>query len=98
MNLVLSRHGLRFDPAFGREDAPFKPNPHGLQQICAAWQLEPAEVLMVGDYLYDVQAGRNAGTRTALLTHGREWPFAHLADWTLSRFAELPALIESHNK
>ena len=93
---VLSRYSLQFSPALAREDAPFKPNPHGLQQICAAWQFEPDEVLMVGDYLYDLQAGRSAGTRTALLTHGREWPFAHLADWSLTTLAELPDAIQNH--
>ena len=96
VDTVLARYELQFDPALAREDAPFKPNPHGLQQICAAWQFEPAEVLMVGDYLYDLQAGRSAGTRTALLTHGRDWPFAHLADWTLTSLAELPGAIQNH--
>jgi HAD superfamily hydrolase (TIGR01549 family) len=96
VEVVLGRCGLRFDPALAREDAPFKPNPHGLHLICDTWRVEPAAVLMVGDYLYDLQAGRSAGTRTALLTHGREWPFANLADWTLATFAELPAIIQTH--
>lgn len=86
----LKRVGLEFDPVLAREDAPFKPNPHGLWQICETWQLAPAEVLMVGDYVYDIQAGRAAGTKTALVTHGREWPFAHLADVTFPSFRELP--------
>jgi HAD superfamily hydrolase (TIGR01509 family) len=86
----LERVGLAFDPVVAREDAPFKPNPHGLWQICEAWQFAPAEVLMIGDYLYDLQAGRAAGTKTALVTHGREWPFAHLADATFPNFRELP--------
>jgi phosphoglycolate phosphatase-like HAD superfamily hydrolase len=86
----LNRVGLKFDPVVAREDAPFKPNPHGLWQICKAWQFAPIEVLMVGDYVYDIQAGRAAGTKTALVTHGREWPFAHLADVTFPSFRELP--------
>ena len=68
---VLRRCGLTFDLVLAREDAPYKPSPEGLWQICAAWGMTPAEVLMVGDYLYDLQAGRSAGTRTALVTHGR---------------------------
>ena len=86
----LERVGLSFDPVVAREDALFKPNPHGLWQICETWQIAPAEVLMIGDYLYDLQAGCSAGTRTALVTHGREWPFAHLADVTFPNFRELP--------
>jgi phosphoglycolate phosphatase len=87
---VLNRCGLRFDPIVAREDSPPKPNPHGIWQICEAWQIVPADVLMIGDYLYDVEAGRNAGARTALVTHGRDWPFAHLADQTFPNFRELP--------
>jgi phosphoglycolate phosphatase-like HAD superfamily hydrolase len=45
---------------------------------------------MIGDYLYDLQVGRNAGTRTALVTHGRSLPFAHLADFVFPSFEEMP--------
>ncbi len=87
---VLRRCGLTFDPVLAREDAPYKPSPEGLWQICAAWGMAPAEVLMVGDYLYDLQAGRSAGTRTALVTHGRELPFAALADVAFASFEDVP--------
>jgi HAD superfamily hydrolase (TIGR01549 family) len=86
---VLARCGLAaFDPVITRDDAPFKPQPQGIWQICAAWGLAPAEVLMLGDYLYDVRAGRNAGARTALLTHGRTWPFAAEAEFVFADYAE----------
>jgi HAD superfamily hydrolase (TIGR01549 family) len=90
---ILERFGLRFDPVMAREDAPHKPDPAGLTRICHAWMLQPSEVLIVGDFLYDLQAGKAAGTRTALVTHGRDWPFAHLADVTFSSFCELPELL-----
>jgi len=66
-------------------DAPFKPQPEGLWRICKAWGVAPSEVLMLGDYVYDIQVGRNAGARTALLTHGREWPFAAEAEFARIR-------------
>jgi HAD superfamily hydrolase (TIGR01549 family) len=87
---VLERCGCVFDPVLGREDAPYKPDPQGIWRICETWALPPSEVLMVGDYLYDVEAGRNAGTRTALVTHGRQWPFADLADISFASFQEIP--------
>jgi HAD superfamily hydrolase (TIGR01549 family) len=90
---VLARCEFEFDPIVAREDAPFKPDPRGLWQICDAWQCAPGEVLMVGDYLFDIQAGQSAGTRTALITHGRDWPFAHLADVKFASFLELPDLL-----
>ena len=77
-----------FDPVMSRDDGPYKPQPDGLLHICTVWDLRPAEVLMVGDYLYDVQVGRRAGTRTALVTHGRIWPFAGEADVVFADFVE----------
>jgi HAD superfamily hydrolase (TIGR01549 family) len=93
--MVLARCGLNFDPVLAREDCPPKPSPEGIWQICAAWALPPADVLMIGDYLFDVEAGRQAGTRTALVTHGRDWHFAHLADLTFPSFRELPGRWEA---
>jgi HAD superfamily hydrolase (TIGR01549 family) len=87
---VLERCGCVFDPVLGREDAPYKPSPHGIWRICETWGLTPSEVLMLGDYLYDVEAGRNAGTRTALVTHGRQLPFADLADISFASFQDVP--------
>jgi len=92
---VLGRCGLlTFDPIVTRDDAPFKPQPEGLWRICKAWGVAPTEVLMLGDYVYDIQVGRNAGARTALLTHGRDWPFAAEADWAVATFAECVAVLD----
>ena len=48
---------------------------------------------MVGDYLYDLQAGKSAGTRTALVTHGRLLPFAPLADVAFASFEDVPDVL-----
>jgi HAD superfamily hydrolase (TIGR01549 family) len=93
VSVVLERCGLCFETIVAREDGPHKPNPHGLRQICQRWRLRPREVLMIGDYLYDVQAGAKAGVRTALVTHGRELPFADQADLTFAGFEEIPATL-----
>ena len=45
-----------------------KPNPDGLHQCLQHFQLNPEEVLFVGDTIYDYQAGKNAGVDTALVT------------------------------
>jgi HAD superfamily hydrolase (TIGR01509 family) len=87
---VLSRCGLSFDLVLAREDAPYKPSPEGLWQICELWGMAPARVAMIGDYLYDLQAGKSAGTRTALVTHGRSLPFVHLADVAFASFEDVP--------
>jgi HAD superfamily hydrolase (TIGR01509 family) len=98
IDTVLQRLALTFDPIVAREDAPFKPSPHGLWHICRAWGLPPGEVLMVGDYLYDLQAGKAAGTWTALVTHGRDLPFAHLADVILPSLLNLPDYLDNRGR
>jgi HAD superfamily hydrolase (TIGR01549 family) len=87
---VLRRHRLDFHPIVARDDGPPKPDPSGIWLICKEWNLPPCDVLMIGDYLYDIDAGRRAGTKTALVTHGRDWPFAGLADYCFSNFCPLP--------
>ncbi|GIT30397.1 MAG: haloacid dehalogenase [Planctomycetaceae bacterium] len=60
--------GWTFDTVLTREDAPAKPDPTGVLAICGDWNLAPADVLFVGDYLFDLQAGHNAGTRAVFLS------------------------------
>lgn len=69
--LVLKKHHLRFDSSVTRDDAPAKPRPEPLWMICEKFRVLPAHTLMVGDFKFDILAGRNAGTRTALLTNGK---------------------------
>jgi pyrophosphatase PpaX len=45
-----------------------KPNPDGLLQCLHRFNLQPHDVLFVGDTIYDYQAGKNAGVDTALVT------------------------------
>lgn len=42
-----------FAPAVTREFTPYKPHPAGLLHICAAWDVHPSEVLMIGDSAKD---------------------------------------------
>jgi HAD superfamily hydrolase (TIGR01549 family) len=68
---VLAKHDLRVEACLTRDDAPAKPRPEPLWILCDRFGVEPSHALMVGDFKYDILAGRNAGMRTALLTHGR---------------------------
>ncbi len=62
----LKQHGLPYDILISRDDAKPKPDPDGLWKIASAFEVGHADLLFVGDYLYDLQAGLNAGVRTAL--------------------------------
>jgi len=61
------RFGFAFAGCYTREDGPPKPAPDGVLHLCSRFGVEPAQALTVGDYKFDVLAGRAAGTRTALV-------------------------------
>jgi len=67
VDTVCGRHGLRFDVVVTREISEPKPSPEPVRYICRALGVRPEETLVVGDYLYDVQAGQAAGASTLLL-------------------------------
>ena len=71
---------FEFHAVYTREDGPPKPSPHGARLLCQAMGVDPAATLAVGDYKYDVIAGRDAGCRTVLVD--REGLPAHeLVEW-----------------
>ncbi len=65
---LLARLGLQFDPVLGRHEAPPKPDPTALLQICHAWSAAPRECVMIGDYRFDIEAARRAGMHAVLYT------------------------------
>ena len=58
---------FRFQAIYTREDGPHKPAPDGVLTLCQQLGVRPEETLTVGDYKFDVLAGRAAGSRTVLL-------------------------------
>ena len=44
---------MMFSPALSREFRPYKPDPTPLLHICSSWEVQPNEVMMVGDSLKD---------------------------------------------
>lgn len=93
---TLEKHGLAFTGVMTRDDGPTKPNPEPLLALCERFQVPPSEAVMVGDFRLDVQAGRAAGTRTVLLTNGRDasWLADVRPDHVIHRLEELPPLLE----
>ncbi|CAN6834415.1 unnamed protein product [Brassica oleracea] len=76
IDIFHQRFGVIFSPALGREFRPYKPNPDPLLHICSAWDIQPNEVIMVGDSLKDdIACGKGAGAFTCLLDEtGRYGP------------------------
>ncbi|MDU9391275.1 HAD family hydrolase [Pseudomonas japonica] len=76
----------------GRDEAPPKPHPGGLLKLAEAWAVAPAEMVMVGDYRFDLDCGRAAGTHTVLVNlPDNPWP--ELTDWHAADCRALRALL-----
>lgn len=94
--LTLRHCGLAFDLLFTREDGPAKPDPWAIRRICEAWNLDPASVVLIGDFRFDIDAGKAAGVRTVYFTHGRNrtaLPGIEGADDLLESFEHLDDLL-----
>jgi HAD superfamily hydrolase (TIGR01549 family) len=95
---VATRHGLQFDAVVGREDGPVKPNTFGVLHLCRQFAVEPAETLLVGDYLFDLLCARAAGAIPVLIAnHERAAEFALHADFTVKGLNELLEIVDSRN-
>jgi HAD superfamily hydrolase (TIGR01509 family) len=84
-----------FDDAaiVGREACAPKPSAAGVHRLLAHWGARPAEAVMVGDYLFDLQAGRDAGLATVYFDPSGVFEWMAYADHCVSRLgaiADLP--------
>jgi len=82
---VLQRHHLTPQALYTREDKPHKPHADSILNVARCFAILPEQTLMVGDYLYDLQAAANARVDSALLA-ARPGPlpeFASMATYIL---------------
>jgi hydrogenase expression/formation protein HypE len=87
-----------FSVILSRDD-PFspKPSPEGILAASDRLGIPVDQVLVVGDFIFDVEAGHKAGALTAFLTNGRPGhECGHPSDFTLGRLGELQDLIRLH--
>ncbi len=85
-----------FDTIVTREFSLPKPHPAGVIKAADLMGLSPEELLMVGDFRFDVIAGKRAGASTVLLTNGDKSVMAPddpQPDHTISHLEDLPALL-----
>lgn len=96
---VLGRHAIAGHLSYvaTREDPPFKPHPDSILNITRRLGIAPAQTLMVGDYLYDLQAAAAAGVDSALLwvRSGTLPAFAVQATYVLKSLRDLLPLVRA---
>ena len=94
---VCQKLNLKFDVVITREDGPHKPAPEPIWQIAQHWKLRRSELLMVGDYKWDVLCAANAGIPCAVLLNGTGQPeWARTARYRLQRLTEIIAILEGN--
>jgi HAD superfamily hydrolase (TIGR01509 family) len=72
-----------------RDAAEPKPHPAGIHFLLRAWGAHARDAVMVGDYQYDLLAGRAAGTATVYVDPTGAFPFARHADVSVRSLASL---------
>ena len=96
VEVILSRHSLDFDHVASRDDPPMKPHPESIWRIARRLGVELDRALMVGDYIFDIQAAQAADVRSVLLLEPDE-PLPHFAtdaDFHIRSLEDMVTLVE----
>ncbi|GAB2221453.1 hypothetical protein Droror1_Dr00012632 [Drosera rotundifolia] len=103
VDIFHQRFGMNFSPALSREFRPYKPDPGPLLHICSTWEVQPHEVLMIGDSLKDdVACGKRAGAFACLVDVSGKYSspgFVHIdhkPDFKVSSLAEVHQVLETN--
>lgn len=70
-----------------------KPSPDGIHKLLDHWQTTPEQTVMVGDYVFDLQTGRQAGTATVHLDPSGNFRWPEWADLQITHLDELAQVL-----
>ena len=63
-----------------RDCCTAKPDPAGVHLLLSRWQADASHAIMVGDYVFDLQAGHSAGTTTVHLDVNGDFAWPEVTD------------------
>ncbi len=81
----------------GRDDAKPKPDPHGITLLMQQWDASAGETAIVGDYYFDLAAGRNANITTVHFDETSEFQWPELTDVKVQSHKEILELLPNPN-
>ncbi len=70
-----------------------KPSPDGVHRLLKRWNAAKEETVIVGDYLYDIQAGSAAGIRTVHFDCRGVFPWPEYTHHGITRLGDLERMI-----
>lgn len=79
----------------GRESASPKPSPEGVYRLLSRWGATADSAVVVGDYVFDIEAGQAAGAAT-IYVNGDDEATPTEVDVKVSSLSELEALVRVH--
>lgn len=81
----------------GRESCRVKPSADGVKKLLDLWSAGPERAVMVGDYLFDLIAGREAGTATVYLDPTGRFVYRERADVCVTDLEALVKRLDGEN-
>jgi len=84
-----------FDVIVTRDDPVLpKPNAEGVLMAARRFGIQPEHILMVGDYIFDIQSGKRAGTLTVHLDNNPAFDKTIVkSDFTVSNLSDIKPII-----
>ena len=87
-------HFFPVDYILDRDSCIPKPSPDGINQLLRMWQAEVSDSVMVGDYLYDLEAGKAAGVATVHLDTRGDVDWSRVTDLRVENLGEIIQYLE----
>jgi len=77
------------DHILDRDSCIPKPSPDGIQRLLKFWQADADDTVMVGDFLYDLEAGKGAGVATVHLDTRGDVDWSEFTDIRVEGLGEI---------
>ncbi len=85
-------HFFNRDHIITRDSAAPKPDPEGLFILQSTWRCPSEEMIMIGDYIYDLQVGKAANTETIYIDPSGEFIYREQATYCVQQMGHILAL------
>lgn len=82
-------HFFPLDHILDRDSCIPKPSPDGVNRLLEFWQADANDTVMVGDYLYDLKAGKGAGVATIHLDTRGDVDWSEFTDIRVEDLGEI---------
>jgi HAD superfamily hydrolase (TIGR01509 family) len=88
-------HFFPLDHILDRDSCMPKPSPDGILKLLRYWRAEADDTVMVGDFLYDLEAGKSAGVATVHLDTRGDVDWSEYTDIRVESLGEISHYLET---